>query len=544
MSDLLTKRSLERARQLVRFRLGLVIVSLIFFSLGLATILLPIIDSLPGRFKIPGRAIRVLLWSGVGAWLYCAPQLLLGCLKSVEGIETPLPPLGWLIRKWHPWLWLVVVAALCLAAYWFELEVRIFPLAYVDNPLEWAVYWMAAAIVAGALIPVLDYLRNDSARNALKTLAKAATPQYRIDETRMDDATLYQLYLWRSSVAARRGFRLDNVPIYFVVPPKREGYTVDIQPAVRVYGARGQSSYDHALSMAAARRGLDWAGFSRWQQSREETQYLYGYVPEDGVSVRELRVKGTKIEITGTRAPYRDFLVREVSTDLSIDGILVRDVLEEPTWTDDFDLSVLERSSGYYCYFLGVNALYCTSDGFLVLQRRATTVRTGPGNLGASVAGSLRWRDVAGWFGGSSRSNRALLDGVLRETREELGIRDDEVDFDDAPCTGMGLNLRHGRDPNVYVFGELKLCHSAVSNRRRAAVLWEGELGRDTWEWDHLLLIPVEAVSTDGSLVGRFEALLGDARHLRAALFAAAQNGKFQSLQAKWRADRKLSFSA
>jgi len=246
-----------------------------------------------------------------------------------------------------------------------------------------------------------------------------------------------------------------------------------------------------------------------------------------------IEAQNSTIRITGIRTEYRDFLTRDRSADFCVEGVLIRDILEEPTWNDGFDLSILDKSRGHYSYYLGINALYYTSDGFLVLQRRSSALQTGGGNLGSSVAGSLQWRDVM-----SSKTD-ALLNGVRRETIEELGIRERELKFSDSPYTGMGLNLRHGRDPNLYVLGRLELSHEEISPRRRA-VPWYTDLGRDAWEWDHLVLVPVEAVAHDGSLIGRFGPLLGDARHLRGALYAAAQNRDFQLVQQEWRGKRNL----
>lgn len=535
MSELLNQRSLKGARQLLRFRLTLIGLSAVCICCGVAAVLLPAIAAvLSGVGNSSVRVVRVAYWVGVATWGYSMPRFIANCLKSMGRFDDLAPALSRVIQKvarnvWGVWLAIISVACAVGAAVEIALGLRILPLFAAENPLEWGVFWMAAAIVSGALVPVLEYLQDLSARTALEKLATASTPQYEHVAGDRDDAALYHLYRFKNAAATReRGFRIPNVPVYFVVPPNESGFTIELSADP---GEKSKpSSVERAVSEAAARRGLDWSGFTRWRRRQEEDRYLWSHEWDDGFMVTAIENRGSTIAIAGTQAPYSEFLIRDKSADLYVEGVLVRDILEEPTWNHEFDLSVLQRSRGYYSYCLGVNALYCTRDGFLVLQRRSTGLQTGGGNLGASVAGSLQWKDVVRAGARAVRTSDAALIGIRRETREELGIADHEVEFDDAPCTGLGLNLRHGRDPNLYFWGQLKLCHAELSDRKKASFR-DRELGRDAWEWDHLVFAPIGMVGSDGSIAGPVGSLLAGARHLKAALLALAQNRRFQQLQ-------------
>jgi len=311
MSELLNQRSLHRARQLIKFRVGLIVVSLTFFSLGTAAILLPASqaasEALSKLFKTARPTARFVLWAGVGLWLYYVPRLFITSLRSAKGLDTVFPVVGqayerlrWTWRlfwrfgsatgsahKWQRLFWLVAVILLCSVLYVAKWDLRYLPLVFAEQPVEWAVYWMAAAIVAGALVPVLEYLRNESAQEAHERLVIAATPQYASDENRVDNGVLYQLYRSKNVPETRARFNLVNVPIYFVVPPSPVGYKVEGLGD----HSRAFASSDDVLSRAAARWGLDWSGFARWRQRQEQERYLWGYVREDGFGVTKLYIR-------------------------------------------------------------------------------------------------------------------------------------------------------------------------------------------------------------------------------------------------------------
>jgi len=526
---------------------SLVVVSLVLFSAGVAAIILPATDTILRRFHASEQIQRGVVLVAIAAWLIYIPRLFAACLKAVEDLNDVFPIVGKLIRalvrvddRGMRIGWTTSVVSVCVILFLGKWDSVLFPLLTVENPIEWAVFWMASAIFAGALVPVLDYVRNESAVSALARLATAATPQYQRDDVRPDDAALYQLYWMRSTTTARGGFQIPNVPVYFVVPPTREGYKIALHgDKKRLIEGGSKGLAPPPLSEAAAQMGLDWAGFTRWRQREEERRYAYGSVREDGVTLAGLKVDGRTIELTGRPIEYREYLCREAGADISVDGILIRDILEGPTWNEEFDLSELDKSRGYYSYFLSVNALYSTDDGFLVLQRRGSAVQTGPGNLGSTVAGALQWRDVAALRSDQPQTVKSWMKGALRETREELGILDSEINVEGALCTGIGLNLRHGRDPNIYVFAKLKIPMKEIAPRR-GPVRWWTDRSRDAWEWDHLVPIPIEAVGSDGALAGRFRGMLGGSRHLRAALYAAAMSEDFQKEQEVWRGKRRL----
>jgi len=557
MSRFLSHRSLSRARQMMLFRIVLLFISLTFVSFGFLAVLLPAVSSAEARFGKTGGDI--VLWCLIYVWLMFTPMGFIEFVRSIERTDDIHPGVRFfLVRRWILLLssCLVWLAALSFhQVFGFRL-----PVFSVLNPLDWGVFWMASAILAGYLTHILEYINNEEAREMLDVLSEALTPQYKWSEhQRTDNSSLYQLYRAKSftglkengkvdtqggelSGAAgetkRDGFLITNIPIFFCFLPSAGGYK--IKGIFRPTSRRSYREWESALADVAALWGLDWMGFAEWRRRHEERRYLLDRTFEKCFSLTTWELTKNTITVQGTNRSYMDFLKRDKSADLTVENVRVRDVLEDGIWNrEGFDLADAANSHGHFVYCTGVNALYCTKDGFLIFQRRSQGLQTGPGNMGASVAGTLQIKDLSyrARFLCWARLERfavkfdtkAVLRGLYRETLEELGIEKDEIVFGDYPCTGMALNLLHGRDPNFYFFGRLKLTKDVISRRRwkRSWVTGKSRAS-DAWEWQHLVFVPIEAVDDEGKLTPQFEDLLRDARHVTGALLAAAKNADFR----------------
>ncbi len=107
---------------------------------------------------------------------------------------------------------------------------------------------------------------------------------------------------------------------------------------------------------------------------------------------------------------------------------------------------------------LGVVCMVETSDGMLIGQRRSSKVANRSRTLSASVSGALNHADVRPYGQGVFQLS-GLVDGVLREAFEELGISLEDVKF-----LGLVREFLRGGKPELYFYA--KSCASLMEVRR------------------------------------------------------------------------------
>jgi hypothetical protein len=327
---------------------------------------------------------------------------------------------------------------------------------------------------------------------------------------------------FRARTKTRRRFLVDDVPLYFLVPPG-EPFDVSVMATVERYSPA-------ELVEAGARHGIDWTAVALWLTEARRKDRRINHCSEQ---LRLLAVEAVAgaITIRTGRCNYFDYLTSEMAANLSfhLPAIDSRELLEGPAWRlRELDLDDLHAAGRRYSMAFSVCTVVTTSDGFLVLQRRRSSVTSAKGGVAATATGSVLWEDiplrsrVTQCVSERPSAPWPLLRSVFRELREETGLTEaDLLEPAVAPFMAAAFNLRYGRDLNWYC--HLKIRLSAVEVARR---FWgtDGDHPGPShrWEVGHLLFIPVDKVRQDGTFDEPFSGVLGDARHLRGALYALA----------------------
>src|SRR5262249_45858066 len=225
------------------------------------------------------------------------------------------------------------------------------PSIQTENPLDWAVFWLALSIIAGGILPLWQTLVSEETY-VLRSIKNAGTvPRYTLLNRREDEIPipdgqglappaikryrsaeynkiLYREYLDHSVRYAKDGFKLTNVPIYFVIPPG-EPFDVELD-------FRDEPLQHVELSNKAAQLGFDWCGLTTAHvASREqESDTLYW---EDSLRAVDLKVRNTensrKVVLTCCQGSYRDYIATEQSVDLIYEDVPnLRYFLEGEAW--------------------------------------------------------------------------------------------------------------------------------------------------------------------------------------------------------------------
>ena len=410
----------------------------------------------------------------------------------------------------------LVFALLSVLAWWCQVQ-------------DWssvATFWMSLSILSAAVLPLFQWALPRFVE-AAKIVSVGDVPRYApFHDTRPTDAALWLEYQLRCQ--EKRGFLIDEVPIYFIVPPS-PGVLYDMKVEVDSSETLYEADY---LSERAARLGLDWYGFRNWREAERRKEYR-NWVESRGMRLIGVKREDESMTVVAKIAPvrYTDYLVTELSVNLSgnpafpIDGM--RALFEGEDWGAlNVNLEDVPGAGRYYSMMIGVQTLVCTKDNFLVLHRRSNLISEGAGRLSSSAGGSTDWdRD------GASRPG-AIERAALRELYEEIGIpkiehgwssKGIQLPQDGRVFMGAAFNLLHGRDINFYCFLRSNVSHDEVSVFRGGRRWWNpiSRQACDNWEVASLAFVPADSVGVGGLLTGDFAAWNRYCnRHLRGLLYA------------------------
>jgi hypothetical protein len=446
------------------------------------------------------------------------------------------------------------VALFYAGTQWFP-SLKHLPSVKTENPLDWAVFWLALAIITGGILPLWQALVSDEAHNLRSLKDAGKMPRYTLLNRREDEISvpvgqelappdikryrsseynkvLYREYLNHSIEEARGGFKIKDVPVYFVIPPgKAFEVKIDFRYEPLEHGP---------LSMKAAKEGFDWCGLMTARVARREQESDTRYW-EDSLRAVDLEDGEKEVTLTCCQGSYRDYIATELSVDLVYEGVVpnLRHFFEGEAWSNkSVDLRLIKDACKCYAMRVGVAALVATDEGYLVFQRRSEAVETAVGGLAGSGAGAARWSDVRHSWRRQSRKGflcglpslrkvgTTLTTALFREIAEEIGIYESDFETNEKPFMAAALNLKYGRDLNFYAFLESKRTCMEFSFGRNKA--------QDGWEVAHLIFVPPTAVNEHGDLEPPFDGLLGDSRHLRGLLYSAFRDSRFQELRRKF----------
>ncbi|MFD6755750.1 NUDIX hydrolase [Micromonospora gifhornensis] len=116
---------------------------------------------------------------------------------------------------------------------------------------------------------------------------------------------------------------------------------------------------------------------------------------------------------------------------------------------------------------VGVSVLAFTTEGKLLLVRQTLDVAGSPGLVAPSGSGALEPRDLAGT--GASTLQRTILNGALRELREECNLEQEDL-AGDAEVIGYGRWVSRGAMPE---FCALALLNKSADQILRQSVRTE-----------------------------------------------------------------------
>ena len=406
-----------------------------------------------------------------------------------------------------------------------------------------------AAVGAFAVsVGFFEYFGHKGFKQAWEVLRAGSTARFGpILEVRRSNREIWAEYTERiGRPEVLRALPMPGVPVCFVVPP-RAGVSFDVHCAVDGTG------WDQRRLVCDAAAGrpihFSWHEFVTWR-TREMHGTYFGWLRGHKKYLRVSQIteltraepQSRALLAQGARISYADYLVTEQSARIEVPGQLpyMREFLEGPPWDKrDLNLTRLDFSDSRYSMMAGVSTIITTTDGCVVLQRRAGHVQAARGGVGCSSGGAVDWSDVK--LSRRSRRNTqpSLRRTMFRETREELGLKEDLFESDDAPFVGAAFNLRYGRDLNFYAHLRCRLSREEFSRgfrlnahqrilqrlRRRTSHF---RRAKDRWEISHLLFVHVDQlrIEDDGSFSPHVERLLGTGRHVRGALYAFVKSGR------------------
>lgn len=166
----------------------------------------------------------------------------------------------------------------------------------------------------------------------------------------------------------------------------------------------------------------------------------------------EMLDKGLRIYIS--KASYFAYLGTNFSMDIKLKGWRnsLRNFLHK-----DGKLVPLKYSS--LANHIGIGALVFTSDNFLVLQQRPLKgVSIRGGELAPSVSGASEFKDF------SLNRENYLVNFLLREAEEELGIDLDCIDVSSIRLLGIVRELLRGGKPEMFFSAQLKIDYQELKS--------------------------------------------------------------------------------
>lgn len=388
------------------------------------------------------------------------------------------------------------------------------------SPADWILVWVGLGGFPVGLFAVWDTFVFSERAKLVKSITKAGqVPRLDLAEISVNNATLYRRYLRRLPPNGRERMPIEGLPLWFLVPPRKIGFEVCIE---KIFKRR---ELDHEyLTQQAAKLGLDWAGFRKWQEQQIERQYSRRY-NEKGLRALGITISKQskdRVVLEGCEGDYMSYACTELSANLGLAGrygFTIREILEGPLWRawehtseEKLDLGNVAKGAATHEMLVGVQVALTTADYVLLLQRRSDLIQSAAGGVGASGAGTAKWND-GDW----------LSKSALRETHEELNWRPDAGDDIASPFLGAAFSLLRGRDLNFYCHFHTRKTLCQISEKATHA--------QDAWEVAHLIPIPVESVLREGKLEPHLDSLMGGSRHIRGLLYCLAQSEKFLALQ-------------
>lgn len=385
---------------------------------------------------------------------------------------------------------------------------------------EWGLFLMGAAIVLAAVFATADHFLARIQR--AQTVVRAGkVPRYDpADETPTPDAELYSAYRSRSITDSLDGFRVPDVPLFFVVIPE-QGKSFDV---LLEEGGIDCHFTDTYLIRRAAEMGLDWLGFKRWRIAKKDEEYFLARHELVGRCASMQRGEGT-VRLTCAPCDFHDHQCTDRAVQVTAQGRLpdMRELLEGPAWRNSkLDLRDIVTAARTYSLSISTCTLVLSADNCVILTRRSNRVLSGAGWLAASASGFAKWK--------SDFQRQYISDGVslrfaaVRELEEEIGLSEFDLYPEPRPFLGAAFNLRYGRDLNFYACFRTKCRIDEVSEKLKDA--------KDAWELSSLVPVPVSAIKDDGTLTGQFEAFTLECnRHLRGALLSLAVSGRLAEWQ-------------
>lgn len=421
-----------------------------------------------------------------------------------------------------------------------------------DEALGWVQVLTGVAILAAGVLPLWEFLAKPQLEQA--RLVRRAGKEPRFGPVRVVERTnreIFDEYRSRLVEAEKARMPLEGIPLYFLVPPVRGGFNVFVKR-----GAPPDGQKD--VVREAAEAGFDWQAYSRWQLRSRKADYYGKSQWEKSLAVSKVSdCSSQRVEVTGHQVPYYEYLCREQRVHLEIPGQLpyLRAFFEGPAWYGGGLQLVDLDSSWRYSRVVSTCCLITTEDRYLLLQRRSAFVGAAAGGMVGSAAGFAKWSDVDDavlmrLFRRMPLFRRqpdpvSLAEAALREIREELGLtaRDFDLDKDTRPFLAAAFNLRYGRDLNFYAHLHFKRASTELSHVfARPPGIVDSSLTlvtrrlKDRWEIAHLVFVPLAAVQDlDGQLSPPFNDVLGDARHVRGALYALAKSGRLADVKERLR---------
>jgi hypothetical protein len=162
-------------------------------------------------------------------------------------------------------------------------------------------------------------------------------------------------------------------------------------------------------------------------------------------------------------------------------------LIDEYVLTRDQRIRTLEHSQ--VANIVGISILAMTSDDMLVFVRQSAGNSIAPGALAASGSGSLELRDLHAMPGRGTSPFDAkdlLVQGMLREMREESLVRTDEVLSDSVQLTGYFRWVSRGFKPEFTGFARLAVSSQELQSRKHS--------GMETAFTKRVVFVPVAAL--------------------------------------------------
>lgn len=182
----------------------------------------------------------------------------------------------------------------------------------------------------------------------------------------------------------------------------------------------------------------------------------------DGIVTRVSGWDEKKGELELQRSRYFTYLKSNLSMDMKLSSGMSDRSLRE---TIHFDKKLDSFQGSSLANVLGINGLVFTSDGFMIYQKRNSSVLIRPNQTCSGFSGTVDWSDIRN-SNGVDIGNLGDLD-VLRELSEELGVNtffgNDEVQ--EVVFLGMTRELIRGGCPELFYSVDLKLTKDQVVSR-------------------------------------------------------------------------------